>query len=232
MNFVKKLFQDLAALLFPNLCSGCGTDIYHGEAFLCSKCLFTIPYTDYHLHPDNKVAKQFWGRIPFNMAMALLYFKKGGKVQNIIHSLKYRNQTGLGVKLGEMIGDRLSLASGYMDIDLIIPVPLHKKRKSSRGYNQSELIANGISSALNVSVNSDSLIRTTITDTQTKKGRYMRFENMKTVFSVKNRENLTGKHILLVDDVITTGATIEACAIELHKCGIKKLSIAAVAFAE
>lgn len=232
MNFVKKAFQDLIGLLFPNLCCGCGIDIYDGESYLCSKCLFTIPYTDYHLNPDNKVAKQFWGRIPFNAAMALLYFKKGGKVQNIIHNLKYRNQQGLGVKLGILIADRLKVAPAYTDIDLIIPVPLHKKKKSSRGYNQSELIANGIAIELDIEINSDLLIRTVTTDTQTKKGRYMRFENMKTVFSVKNKETLIGKHVLLVDDVITTGATIEACAIELHKCSIKKLSIVAAAFAE
>lgn len=232
MNFVNKRFQELIGLLFPNLCGGCGASIYHGESFLCSKCLYAIPYTDYHLYPDNKVAKQFWGRIPLNAAMALLYFKKGGKVQNIIHNLKYKNQTGLGIKLGKLIGDRLNSAPDYMDIDLIIPVPLHKKRERSRGYNQSELIARGISAVLNISVNSNTLIRTITTDTQTKKGRYMRFENMRTVFSVKNSEILAGKHILLVDDVITTGATIEACALELHKCGIKKLSIAAAAFAE
>lgn len=232
MNFVKKAFQDLIGLLFPALCCGCGVEIYYGESYLCSKCLFTIPYTDYHLYSDNKVAKQFWGRIPFNAAMALLYFKKGGKVQNIIHNLKYKNQQGLGPKLGVMIAERLKDAPNYMDIDLIIPVPLHKKKKRSRGYNQSELIANGIAAELNILMNSNTLIRTTTTDTQTKKGRYMRFENMKTVFSVKNKENLTDKHVLLVDDVITTGATIEACAIELHKCGIKKLSIVAAAFAE
>ena len=232
MNSVSKLFQDLIGLLFPNLCNGCGHSIYQGEAFLCSKCLFTIPYTDYHLFPQNKVAKQLWGRVPVNAAMALLYFKKGGKVQNIIHNLKYRNQTGLGIKLGEMIGDRLKTAPDYSGIDLVIPVPLHKKRQRNRGYNQSELIANGIAATLNVNVNTTLLLRTATTATQTKKGRYMRFENMKTVFSVKNSENLAGKHILLVDDVITTGATIEACAIELHKFGIKKLSIAAAAFAE
>jgi len=232
MNFVNKRFQELIGLLFPNLCGGCGVNMYHGESFLCSKCLYTIPYTDYHLYPDNKVAKQFWGRVPLNAAMALLYFTKGGKVQNIIHNLKYKNQTGLGIKLGKLIGDRLNSAPDYIDIDLIIPVPLHKKRERSRGYNQSELIARGISASLNISVNSKLLIRTITTDTQTKKGRYMRFENMKTVFSIKNSEILAGKHVLLVDDVITTGATIEACAIELHKCGIKKLSIAAAAFAE
>jgi len=232
MNFVNKRFQELIGLLFSNLCGGCGVNMYHGESFLCSKCLYTIPYTDYHLYLDNKVAKQFWGRVPLNAAMALLYFTKGGKVQNIIHNLKYKNQTGLGIKLGKLIGDRLNSAPDYIDIDLIIPVPLHKKRERSRGYNQSELIARGISASLNISVNSKLLIRTITTDTQTKKGRYMRFENMKTVFSVKNSEILAGKHVLLVDDVITTGATIEACAIELHKCGIKKLSIAAAAFAE
>lgn len=232
MNFVNRIFLDLIGLLFPELCNGCGNSIYHGESFLCSKCLFTIPYTDYHLYPENKVAKQFWGRVPVHAAMALLYFKKEGKVQNIIHNLKYKGQTGLGIKLGEMIGERLNSAPDYANIDLIVPVPLHKNKERSRGYNQSQLIASGISVVLNVNVNPDLLIRTVTTDTQTKKGRYMRFENMRTVFSVKNREDLAGKHILLVDDVITTGATLEACALELHKYGIKKLSIAAVAFAE
>jgi len=232
MNFVNRIFLDLIGLLFPELCNGCGNSIYHGESFLCSKCLFAIPYTDYHLYPENKVAKQFWGRVPVHAAMALLYFKKEGKVQNIIHNLKYKGQTGLGIKLGEMIGERLNSAPDYANIDLIVPVPLHKNKERSRGYNQSQLIASGISVVLNVNVNPDLLIRTVTTDTQTKKGRYMRFENMRTVFSVKNREDLAGKHILLVDDVITTGATLEACALELHKYGIKKLSIAAVAFAE
>lgn len=232
MNSVNRIFKDLTGLLFPDLCCGCGTALYHGESFLCSTCLYTIPYTDYHLYPANKVAKQLWGRVVFSSAMALLYFKKGGKVQNIIHNLKYKNRPGLGIKLGGMIGERLALSPFCMDIDLIIPVPLHKKKARSRGYNQSLCIASGISARLNVPVDAGLLLRHQETETQTRKGRYLRYENMKSVFGVSRPQDLAGKHILLIDDVVTTGATIEACAAELHKCGIKKLSIAAAAFAE
>lgn len=164
--------------------------------------------------------------------MSLLYFKKGARVQNIIHSLKYKGRKDLGIKLGIMIAERLLMSAGYAGIDLIIPVPLHRTRESLRGYNQSLCIAKGISKTLNVPVNSISLLRKKATASQTKKGRYKRFENMQCVFSVAHSEALKGKHILLVDDVITTGATLEACGIALFEAGIEKLSVATVAFAE
>ncbi|TDQ10053.1 ComF family protein [Pedobacter metabolipauper] len=232
MGIANYLLQDIISLLFPNLCSGCNRQMYHGESYICSKCLHQIPFTDHHQHADNAVARQFWGKFPFHAAMAMLYFRKGARVQNIIHQLKYGNQPKLGVKLGALIAERLQLSPFYEQIDLIVPVPMHKKKERQRGYNQSLCIAQGISAVLKVPVNTTGLIKKNKTETQTSKGRYQRYENMKAVFTVADPIIFTDKHILLVDDVITTGATIEACALELIKIPVKKLSIAGAAFAE
>lgn len=232
MNLFKRVLKDLTGLLFPDLCCGCGTYLYRGETQLCTKCMYKLPYTDHHLHLENNAARQLWGRLPCNAVMSLFYFKKGARAQNVIHNLKYKGRRDLGTKLGSMIAERLLMNAAYTDIDLIIPVPLHHSRENQRGYNQSLCIAKGISEALNVPVNSVSLLRKKSTGSQTKKGRYKRFENMQLVFSIANTEVLKGRHILLVDDVITTGATLEACGIALFEAGIKKLSIATAAFAE
>ncbi|RQO67545.1 ComF family protein [Pedobacter sp. KBW06] len=230
MFLFRKYFDDLLSLLFPNLCCACGASLYAGESQLCSSCLYHLPYTDHHLHEENKVARQFWGRIPCHAAMAMLFFRKHGNVQQIIHHLKYGNQPELGLKLGQLLGERLLLSPYYSNLDLLIPVPLHKKRERQRGYNQSAGIAEGISRVLQVPVSKAHLMRKTPTDSQTKKGRSLRFENMSKAFEVRNKEELQGKHILLVDDVLTTGATLEACGLELLKCGVDKVSFATLAF--
>lgn len=232
MNIFNRLLQDVIGLLYPNHCCGCSQLLYTGEKLLCTNCQFKIPYTDYHLYPANKVAKQFWGRIPLNGAMALLHFKKGSRVQNILHQLKYKNQHELGVWLGERIGEKLLESELYNGVDLIMPVPMHHKKQRKRGYNQSLCIANGISTVLKVPVNCSALLKIKETTTQTNKGRLSRHENMKAVFSLVKPNELVDKHVLLVDDVITTGATIEACALEILTSANTKLSIAAVAFAD
>ena len=232
MIAVKRLANDVISLLFPELCNACGTNLYHGEMEICTKCIYDLPYTDYHLYPDNLVAKQLWGRFNCNAAMAMLYFRKGTKVQNLMHSLKYKSQTEVGVKLGNLLGERLKLSNQYSNIDLIIPVPLHPKKERLRGYNQSEYIAKGIADVLKVPVSINNLLRNKITDSQTKKARYTRYENMQAVFNIKHLEQLQKLHVLLVDDVITTGATIEACSNVLLGARIEKLSIAAIAFTE
>lgn len=232
MMLLKRLLGDFVSLLFPNLCCGCGTSLYHGEEQLCTPCIYHLPYTDHHLHKENLAARQLWGRLPCNAVMSLLYFKKGARTQNIIHHLKYRGRKDLGIKLGGMIAHRLLMNAAYDDIDLIIPVPLHRRREQRRGYNQSLCIAHGIASVLKVPISPHCLFRTKATSTQTKKGRYKRFENMKAVFSIVEPAILKDKHILLVDDVITTGATLEACGIVLFEGKIRKLSIATVAFAK
>ncbi|RYF25050.1 MAG: ComF family protein [Flavobacteriales bacterium] len=232
MIAVKRLATDIIGLLFPELCNACGTHLYYGEKEICTKCLYDLPYTDYHKHHENRVAKQLWGRIPLNAAMAMLYFKKGTKVQNLMHALKYKGKTDVGVKFGNLLGERLQISDVYKEIDWIMPVPLHPAKEKARGYNQSEFIAQGIAEVINAEVSKNHLIRNKITESQTKKSRYTRFENMQAVFTVNKTEELSNKHVLLIDDVITTGATLEACGNALLQTNINKLSIAAVAFAE
>ncbi|MGQ7853113.1 ComF family protein [Pedobacter sp. WC2501] len=232
MLLVKQWTSDLFGLLFPNLCNACGTALFRHEKLICLKCLYDLPFTDYHQYADNRVAKQLWGRLPLNAAMAMLYFRKGAKVQNLIHNLKYNGRTDVGVLLGNMLGERLKTATLYQDIDLVIPVPLHRKKYKSRGYNQSTFIAGGIAAQMGIGISEDHLIRKNATESQTKKSRYIRYENMRDVFKVNSPEDIIGKHVLLVDDVITTGATLEACANVLLAIGAIKVSIAALAFAE
>ena len=229
---LQRLAIDVIGLLFPNLCNGCGLALYAGEKVICAHCLYDLPYTDFHLHLDNRVAKQLWGRLPFEAAMAMLYFKKGTKIQNLIHNLKYNGRTEVGHQLGNLLGRRLALSAHYKNIDYIIPVPLHRKRERDRGYNQSGYIADGIAEIIGVTVNKTVLVRKKITETQTRKSRFIRYENMKSVFELLETEQLKNKHVLLVDDVFTTGATIEACGLALFEGGIKKLSIASVAFTQ
>ncbi|RZL42421.1 MAG: ComF family protein [Pedobacter sp.] len=232
MIAVKRLATDIIGLLFPELCNACGTHLYYGEKEICTKCLYDLPYTDYHIHNENRVAKQLWGRLPVNAAMAMLYFKKGTKVQNLMHALKYKGKTDVGVKFGNLLGERLQMSEIYKEIDLIIPVPLNPAKEKARGYNQSEFIAIGIAEVINAELSKNHLIRNKVTESQTKKSRYTRFENMQAVFTVNKTEELNNKHVLLVDDVITTGATLEACGNALLQTNINKLSIAAIAFAE
>ena len=232
MIAVKRIADDLINLLFPLLCNACGEHLHYGEKEICSHCLYDLPYTDFHLHAHNPVAQQFWARVPCNAAMAMLYFKKGNKVQNLMHSLKYKGKTDLGRILGNLMGEKLRSSKAYEGIDVIIPVPLHAKKEKLRGYNQSLFIANGIAEVLGIPVKNANLLRRKATASQTKKSRYTRYENMESVFEVWQPEELKDKHILLIDDVITTGATLEACSNALLNVGIKKLSIATLAFAE
>lgn len=232
MFTLKRYTQDLINLLFPELCYGCGNLLYHGEKDICTSCLYDLPYTDYHIYPHNPLAKQFWGRLHLEAAMAMLYFKKGAKVQNLLHGLKYKSQTNIGTCLGKLIGQKLSASQYYADIDIIIPVPLHQKKLRLRGYNQSEYIAKGLAQELNIPMDTKSFTRNKATESQTKKARYTRYENMQGVFYVNNTAELANMHILLVDDVVTTGATLEACGNVLLNHGVKKLSVAAIAYAE
>jgi ComF family protein len=239
MNFIAPIFQRLTALagnllslLFPSFCSGCSNHLNRGESGICSSCLYRLPYTDHYLHKENRVARHFWGKVPFHAAMALLRYKKGSRVQRIIYHLKYNGRSEVGIKLGMMMAERLLMSEFYRDVEVIIPVPLHKSKERKRGYNQSRFIAEGLSAILNIPVNDTALIRNVATESQTLKGRYTRHENMQHAFYVVKPGELSGKHILIVDDVVTTGATITACAIELQQCGVRKLSIAVAAGAE
>ena len=191
-----------------------------------------LPFTNFHLQPDNIVARQFWGKVNLEAAYALYYFAKGGKVQNLMHHFKYNGMQQIGVLLGNIAGAQLAKNEVFKTVDVIIPVPLHKKRLKQRGYNQSTCFAEGLAQKLNAIVDESSLIRAKATETQTHKSRFSRFENMQEVFAVINPEKLINKHVLLVDDVVTTGSTLEACAVQLLRIEGLKLSIATIAYAE
>jgi ComF family protein len=231
MKLGNSYLADFINLLFPKLCQACRANLLGTEQLICTNCLYNLPYTNFHLQPDNIVARQFWGKIDLQHVHALLYFEKGGKVQHLIHQFKYKNMPAIGNKLGQLTGEQLKQIDGLKSVDYIIPVPLHKSRLRERGYNQSTHFAIGLSDKLPALVEEHNLIRVVKTATQTHKSRFARFENMQEVFVVKNPERLNGKHVLLVDDIVTTGSTLEACAQQLLKIPGLKLSITAIAYA-
>ncbi len=226
-----KLFKSLVNLLFPRVCAACGNILLEGEDSVCTTCRFLLPKTGYENNPDNPLAQMFYGQMPFNAVMAEFFFSKTGKVQHLIHGLKYHHCRENGIFLGQEIGKSLLKAPDYQGIDFIIPIPLHPKKEKLRGYNQSLVIAEGIHEIMNVPIAEKSLVRSVFTDTQTKKSREERYQNVKDIFELKKTEQLQGKHVLLVDDVLTTGATLmSAGKALLHAEGIK-ISVATVACA-
>jgi len=232
MNRFSAYLHDFIALIFPELCQACGSSLVNGEDVICMNCVYDLPYTNFHQQADNVVARQLWGRIDLQGVYVLLYFTKGGKVQNMMHQFKYKNMPRIGNRLGEIAGKQLSGSERFKNIDLIIPVPLHPRKLKQRGYNQSAQFADGLAEKMAAKVDIGNLIRLRHTDTQTKKSRFSRYENMKDVFGVLHPEKLAGKHVLLVDDIITTGSTLEACGLELLKIPGLTLSIGAIAYAE
>lgn len=239
MQFVQ-FVRDAFALLFPELCAGCKQVLVHQEKQLCTNCIYNLPITNFHLDPDNLGSRQLMGRVSVSAVYSFLYFSYGSIVQEIIHHIKYRNGFAAAEMLGELYGQQLQSAiknpeSSFLpsDYQVIIPVPLHKKRLRSRGYNQSEHIAIGMSKALGIDTDFTNLVRSTYNESQTKSlSRYERFENTQGIFQVKHPESLENKHILLVDDVLTTGATLEACSAVLLQIPNVKVSIATLAFAK
>lgn len=223
---------DFISLLFPELCQACGVSLITGEELICTDCLYHLPFTDFHLKPDNMVARQFWGKINLEAAYAMCYFTKGGKMQHLMHQFKYKGVQKVGNMLGNIAGGQLAVNPAFSSADLIIPVPLHKSRLRKRGYNQSVCFAEGLSQKLNAPVEDNNLVRIRATETQTHRSRFSRFENMQQVFALNNPEKLVNKHVILVDDVVTTGSTLEACGAELLKVEGLKLSIATIACAE
>lgn len=223
---------DFVSLLFPELCPACEASLVANEHIICSDCRYNLPYTNFHLQADNIVAQQFYGKINAEAVYALYYFNKGGKVQSLMHHFKYKGMQQIGNLLGNMAGTQLMENHIFNTADLIIPVPLHKSRLKERGYNQSSCFANGLAQKLNAVVDDGNLQRAIATATQTHKSRFARFENMQEVFMIKHPERLMNKHVLLVDDIVTTGSTLEACGIELLKIPGLKLSIATIAYAQ
>ncbi len=227
-----KISNSLLELVYPRLCSACCDRLREHENILCLNCIVNLPQTHFHLDEENPMYQRLAGRINIQSAFALYYFSALGKVQELLHNLKYRDQPQIGVYLGELLGKRLSESEKFSNIDLIVPVPLFKDKEYKRGYNQSMMFAKGIANVLNVPVANDVLLRVKHTETQTRKSIWERWQNVETVFTLGDTRKLSDKHILLVDDVMTTGATLEACAEKLLELGNVQLSIATIAWAE
>jgi ComF family protein len=229
-NPLSRTLQDLFNLVFPVYCEYCGESLRQGEDTLCSFCEYQLPKTGFYLEQDNPVEVMFWGRMHIHAAASFLHYQKGEMVQQLIHQLKYHKKPHIGIFLGRLFGQYLMKSQRFADADFIIPVPLHQKKIKIRGYNQSEKIAEGLSQSMDAEKDTVSLIRSVHSSTQTKKTRYERWENVKSIFALsEHAQKLQGKHILIVDDVITTGSTIEGCYIRLNEIPDIKISVVSLA---
>ncbi len=231
-KFAKIGWPELLAVFFPDQCAGCQQPMSHGESVICTSCLSALPYTDYHRFADNPVEKLFWGRAPIEAGAALFYFNKGNRVQRLMHQLKYHKDKEVGLTIGRMMGARIKNAERFAGIERVVPVPLHPKKQKVRGFNQSELIARGISEETGWALDTESLIRTINNPTQTKKSRLERHQNVKGVFTLNNFDRHRCQHVLIVDDVVTTGSTLESCIVAFQKTGYCDVSICVAACAE
>ena len=223
------MFHDFADLLYPRLCHICEAEMLKNESILCTSCLHDLPVTNYHLDNENPVKKVFYGRVKIEKATSLLHFRKKAGVQHLIHDLKYRGHREIGTYLGKWLGEELSMLPDYTDIDIVVPVPLHKSRLKERGYNQVEDFGKEIAIRINAVYRDDILLKVTSTQTQSLKDRLSRWGKLEDTLIIQNTENVHNKHILIVDDLVTTGSTLEACAHKLFEIPGVKLSIATMA---
>ncbi len=228
---IKEIGSSVIGLFYPDYCPGCGNPLVSGERHICTDCLNNLPYTYFNNSRKNLVSELLLGRFRFEKAFSLCYFVKSSRLQKLLHNLKYGKKPEVGTELGIYLGQEL-LKNDMSDFDVIVPIPLHPAKKKIRGYNQSEAIARGINQIINKPVDDNSIQRVVFTETQTKKGKIERWDNVKNIFEVKNPENLENKHILIVDDVLTTGATIESLAAEIEKIENTNISVASIAIAK
>ena len=217
MKLIDNWWNPLIGLLFPRYCVTCGKRLYENERIFCKSCLKEMPRTMYHTWDENPMIKQFWGKFPTVKATAWFFYTHDSPYAHMIHLFKYHGRKRLAFELGKMMASEIMASGFFDDIDYIIPVPLHIDRERQRTYNQSEWIARGIAEKSSLAVITNAVERTSYTMTQTKKSANERFENMNGVFKAKHNDVLTGKHVLLVDDVMTTSATLTACADALRE---------------
>jgi ComF family protein len=232
LQILQRCTYDLSGLFYPELCEACDELLIPGEKILCTGCMISLPHTGFHQINDNPVARQFWGKIPLYSASAFWHFHKGGKVQRLLHRLKYEHKPEIGVRTGELYGQDLKVAADFRTVDLILPVPLHPEKLKIRGYNQAASFAEGLARSMQVETRNDVLLRQRHTETQTRKSRFARFLNVGKAFHVPDLNQLVNRHVLLVDDVITTGSTLEACALKLLDAANVKVSVASMAYAD
>jgi len=217
-------------LLFPKVCFACGLAIQGKLEHICLSCRSDLTRANFQPNKENLIEQIFWGRLELERANSHLKFEKKSKVQHLLHALKYQGKKELGKTLGELAALEIKDTRFFEDIDLIIPVPIHKIKQQKRGYNQSHLIADGISSIVNIPIDLKSIIKKENTSSQTKKSRFKRFENVTNTFNIKNENTLSNKHLLVVDDVVTTGSTIEALGSQLKKIEGVRLSLLTIAY--
>jgi competence protein ComFC len=210
-NTRQQLWEGISFFVYPSFCLNCNKTLPNSQNYLCLRCQNDLPFTFFENYEEpHLIDKLFWGRIDLVSTYALLFFQKESTTQTLMHHLKYKNKANLGNYLGDMLARRICRES-ILDIDFLVPIPLHPKKKYIRGYNQSECLAIGMAENLKIEINTTTLLRGVNAESQTKKGRYGRWDNVSDVFLIKNKETLEHKHIALIDDVITTGATIESC---------------------
>jgi ComF family protein len=230
MTSLHEIKYALQHLLYPQVCSACGNDVHTKDSQLCIRCLASLPETGFECHPENPVEKIFWGRIPIIAATAQFYFTKESMIQHLMHLFKYKGNKELGLQLGRIMGQQL-LKTVRFNADGLVPLPLHPAKERKRGYNQASILCQGMAEIMRIPVMDKLVERPTHTETQTHKGRIERWSNMEGKFIVNDRVSLNDRHLLLVDDVITTGATLESCGTALLEAGNSRLSIATLCVA-
>lgn len=231
LTSVSKYTGDFISLFYPTTCATCGAILPGHDHVLCTWCMHSLPETGFHEGNSNPVEKLFYGRITVQHATALLFYNKKSKYNRLLHQLKYQGRKEIGTFLGKLLGSRLK-ATAFESVDIIIPIPLHRAKFRRRGFNQSAIIANGISDILGKPANENILYRKIFTSTQTRKSRFDRWENVEGIFECRNTDEIKNKHILLIDDVVTTGATLEAAGSCLLKVPGTKLSVATAAYSD
>ncbi len=232
MSHIKDIGDDFLSLFLPRLCLACRAHLVRGENALCTECLLSMARTDFHIRRDNMLEQAFWGRCQVERATAFSVYNRGSRIRKLIFALKYDGRKEIGKIFGELYGSILTEAGFMNGIDIIVPVPLSAERKRKRGFNQSECFAQGLSATSRVTVRNDILLRTGRSESQTRRGRYERWENVEGLFTVRKPSVITGKHILVADDVITTGSTMEACVNALLEAGGERVSVVALAAAQ
>ncbi|RMG87177.1 MAG: ComF family protein, partial [Bacteroidetes bacterium] len=220
-----------SGMLFPRLCPACQTNLPPKNDLICLPCSVKLPKTGHHLKAENEFTRRFWGRVPLQAGAARYYFTKKSRTQNLLHQLKYHGQKQIGEVIGEQYGAELAQSPFFRDVEVIVPVPLHWKKERHRGYNQSYHFALGLARALRLPVLKNGLARTRFGASQTRKSKTERFQNALSDFLVAQPQWLIGKHCLLVDDVLTTGATLEGCATQLLALPNTKVSAVTIAMA-
>ncbi len=228
---LQPLINDFMSLIYPNPCPACKQLLLSHESFICGACQLSLPYFNTDTGNLTKLQNKFKGRIPYQNVSAYLSFEKGGRVQQLLHSLKYKENKALGHFLGAQFAQALQHEQFFEGKDYLLPVPLHAIKLKQRGFNQSEVFANGIAEISGLQLLNKALIRHKQSTTQTKKQQFERWENVEAIFSLNNIIELEGKHVILIDDVITTGATLEAVWLALREVPNLKVSILSLAFA-